>query len=169
IPESRKGCGLKKQLHVVDAQIKVVCLSKRNNEIPKWQRKANLAGLRKKHRFFENSKRDKHRIGSTLNSFKRSARSQAKSCLPAHDMMDQCMGVGNERHQSYRERLIASNLDFLNSRIASSISSTPVAIPSIFKIRFPPIFFIYLPVPDNSRYRSIPIITATGFCRFETT
>ena len=103
IRKSRKGRGLEKQLHVVDAQIKIICLGKRDNEVAEWQRKANLAGFGKKHYFFKNGKRDKHRIGSTLYSFKRTARSPAKPSLPAGDVMDQCVGVGDEEHVSQRE------------------------------------------------------------------
>jgi hypothetical protein len=44
-------------------------------KVAEWQRKANLAG--KKHYFFKNRKRDQHRIGATLYSFKRAARSPA--------------------------------------------------------------------------------------------
>ena len=55
----------------------------------------------------------------------------------------------NEQHRSYRERRVASNLDFLNSPIASSILPTAVAMPPIFKIRLPAIFFRCLAVPDN--------------------
>ena len=88
IRKSRKGRGLEKQLHVVDAQIKIICLGKRNDEVAEWQRKANRAGFGKKHYFFKNSKRDKHRISSTLYSFKRAARFPAQPSLPAGDMMD---------------------------------------------------------------------------------
>jgi hypothetical protein len=88
IRKSRKGRSLEKQLHVVDAQIKIICLGKRNDEVAEWQRKSNPASFGKKHYFFKNSKRDKHCIGPTLYLFKRAARSPAKPSLPASDMVD---------------------------------------------------------------------------------
>jgi hypothetical protein len=78
-------------------------LSKRNDQVAEWQRKTNFAGFGEKHYLLENSKRDKHRVGSALYSFKYTTGFPAKPSLPARDMMKECVGVGDEEHPSQRE------------------------------------------------------------------
>jgi hypothetical protein len=90
--------------------------------------------------------------------------SPTKTLSSAGDVMDQCMDVGYEHYGVFL--LMASNRDFRNSRIASSISPTAVAIPSRFMILFPLTFIMYFADPERWRYSSIAIITATGFWRF---
>ncbi len=64
--------------------------------------------LRKEALFFENSKRDKYGINSPFHSLKHAARFPAKSSLPARNMMDECMGVGNEHIQRVNDRCLES-------------------------------------------------------------
>jgi hypothetical protein len=89
IPNRRQGCGLEKHLRVVDAQIKIIRLRKRHDQVAERQRKADLTCFGEKHYFFENRKGNKYRINSPFHSLKRAAGSPAKSSLPASDMMDQ--------------------------------------------------------------------------------
>lgn len=73
IRKSCKGSSLEEQLHVVDPQIEVVCLHKRNDQVAEWQGNANFAGFGKKQHFFENGKRNKYAIDSrsTLSKMRR--------------------------------------------------------------------------------------------------
>jgi hypothetical protein len=83
IRNSCKGCSLKEQLHVVDAQIEVVCLRKRNDQVAEWQGNANFAGFGKKHQFFENRKRNKYAIDAPLHPLNGATRSAAKASVAA--------------------------------------------------------------------------------------
>ena len=88
IPKSGKRLSFEKQLDVVHAKIKVICLGKRNDEIPKRQRKANLTGLGKKHYFLKRRKWDNHRIDSSLHLFKCPSGFRTKFFPSAHNVMD---------------------------------------------------------------------------------
>ena len=98
IRQRRKGRGFEEQLDVIDAQIKIVCLGKRNDQVAERQWKANLAGFGKKHYLFEHRKRHKYRVHSSFYSLKSAPRSSAKLCLLASDVMNQRMGISNEDH-----------------------------------------------------------------------